>query len=100
LQQRMTEIIKVGRTFAFLLVDKFPMFSLAAAIDTMRTANRMSERPFYSWLTVSSTGAPVTASNGLQINVEYALADLPASDIFFICAGLTTQFEDKPKVIA
>ncbi len=49
LEQRMPETLKVTRTFAFLLVDKFPMFSLAAAIDTMRTANRMSEEAFYSW---------------------------------------------------
>ena len=96
----MPEALKVSRTFAFLLVDKFPMFSLAAAIDTMRTANRMAEEPFYGWTTVSATGAPVTASNGLQINVQYSLAELPAADIFFICAGLTTEFEEKPKVIA
>jgi transcriptional regulator GlxA family with amidase domain len=96
----MPEALKATRTFAFLLVDRFPMFSLAAAIDTMRTANRMSEQPFYSWITVSATGAAVTASNGLQINVQYALTDLPPADIFFICAGLTTEFEDKPKVIA
>ena len=43
-----------GRQFAFLLVDKFSMFSLAAAIDAFRSANRLLGRDFYSWSTVSA----------------------------------------------
>ena len=45
-----------GRQFAFLLVDKFSMFSLAAAIDAFRSANRLLGRDFYSWSTVSADG--------------------------------------------
>jgi transcriptional regulator GlxA family with amidase domain len=37
----MTDPQQGGRQFAFLLVDKFSMFSLAAAIDTVRSANRL-----------------------------------------------------------
>ena len=40
----MTEPSLTGRQFAFLLVDKFSMFSLAAAIDTFRAANRLLGR--------------------------------------------------------
>ena len=32
----MTDAVQGSRQFAFLLVDKFSMFSLAAAIDTFR----------------------------------------------------------------
>lgn len=89
-----------GRQFAFLLVDKFPMFSLVAAIDALRSANRMLGRDFYSWKTVSADGEAVVASNGLPLKIDYAIADLPAVDILFICAGLTFEFPGKSKVLS
>ena len=52
----MSDQIQGGRQFAFLLVDKFSMFSLAAAIDTFRSANRLLGRDFYGWTTVSADG--------------------------------------------
>jgi transcriptional regulator GlxA family with amidase domain len=89
-----------GRQFAFLLVDKFSMFSLAAAIDTVRSTNRLLGRDFYSWRTISADGDPVNASNGLQIKIDYSLADLPPADILFVCVGLSTEFVGKSKVLA
>jgi len=89
-----------GRQFAFLLVDKFSMFSLAAAIDVMRSANRLLGRDVYSWTTVSADGETVTASNGLPLKIDYAIADLPAVDILFVCAGMTVEFAGKSKVIS
>ncbi len=89
-----------GRPFAFLLVDKFSMLSLAAAIDVVRTANRLLERDYYSWTTASADGETVMASNGLALKVDYAVADLPAQDILFTCVGLTTEFPGKSKVLA
>lgn len=89
-----------GRQFAFLLVDKFSMFSLAAAIDTVRSANRSLGRDFYSWTTVSADGDAVNASNGLPIKIDYSIADLPPADILFVCVGLTTEFVGKSKVLA
>ncbi len=88
------------RRFAFLLVDKFPMFSLAAAIDVCRSANRLLGHDFYSWITVSPDGDAVTASNGLPLKVDYAVADLPAVDILFVCVALNLEFPGKSKVLA
>ena len=88
------------RQFAFLLVDKFSMFSLAAAIDTVRSANRLLGRDVYSWVTVSADGEAVMASNGLPIKIDYAIADLPPVDILFVCVGLTTEFPGKSTVLA
>ena len=58
----MTDIASPGRQFAFLLADKFSMFSLAAAIDTFRSANRLLGRDVYGWKTVSADGDAVIAS--------------------------------------
>ena len=83
----MDDPVQGGRQFAFLLVDKFSMFSLAAAIDTFRSANRLLGRDFYGWTTVSADGDPVMASNGLPLKIDYAVADLPPVDILFVSVG-------------
>ncbi len=96
----MIEASQGGRQVAFLLVDKFSMFSLAAAIDTMRSANRLLGRDVYGWTTVSPDGDAVIASNGLPLKVDYSVADMPAADMLFVCVGLTTEFPGKSKVLA
>jgi len=95
----MADAFQGGRQFGFLLVDRFSMFSLAAAIDTFRAANRLIGRDFYGWTTVSADGEAVMASNGLPLKVDYAVSDLPPMDILFVCVGLTTEFPGKSKVL-
>ena len=56
----MSDPLQGNRQFAFLLVDKFSMFSLAAAIDCFRSANRLLGRDFYGWKTVSADGDPLS----------------------------------------
>lgn len=96
----MTDPVRGSRHFAFLLVDKFPMFSLAAAIDTVRSANRLLGQDFYSWTTISPDGEAVMASNGLPLKVEYSVADVPAVDILFVAVGLSLEFPGKSKVLS
>ena len=55
----MKDAITSSRQFVFLLVDKFSMFSLAAAIDTIRSTNRITGKDFYRWSTVSPDGESV-----------------------------------------
>ncbi|HWK66149.1 MAG TPA: GlxA family transcriptional regulator [Rhizobiaceae bacterium] len=96
----MTDPARGSRHYAFLLVDKFPMFSLAAAIDTVRSANRLLGHDFYSWTTVSPDGEAVTASNGLPLKVGYCATEIPAADILFVAVGLSMDFPGKSKVLA
>jgi transcriptional regulator GlxA family with amidase domain len=85
---------------AFLLVHRFPMFSLAAAVDTMRSANQTVGREFYRWITISFDGEPVISSSGMRLNVDCSLQDIPGGDIVFICAGTAVDFPEKAVVIA
>lgn len=89
-----------GRQLGFLIVDKFSMFSLAAAIDTVRSTNRLLGRNFYAWTTISHNGEPVDASNGLSIKVEHAVGALPPLDLLFVCVGLTTEFPGKARILS
>jgi AraC family transcriptional regulator, glycine betaine-responsive activator len=95
----MTDDSKAARQLGFLLVDKFSMFSLSAAIDAFRLANRLLGRDVYSWTTISPDGDTAIASNGLPLKVDYSIADLPGVDILFVCVGLNTEFPGKSKVL-
>jgi transcriptional regulator GlxA family with amidase domain len=95
----MADSVDPVRQFAFLLVDKFSMFSLAAAIDTFRSTNRLIGRDFYAWTTVSVDGESVIASNGLPLKVDYSVSDMPPADILFVCVGLATEFPGKSKAL-
>jgi transcriptional regulator GlxA family with amidase domain len=91
---------KNQRHIAFFLADRFSMFSLAAAIDTLRSANRLLGIDFYVWTTASVDGESAEASNGLPLKVDYAIADLPNSDILFVCLGMAIDFPGKSKALA
>ncbi|WP_425419589.1 GlxA family transcriptional regulator [Oricola indica] len=88
------------RHFSFILAEYFPMFCLAAAIDVLRSANRLSDTQYYGWSTVSHDGQPVDASNRLAIKAAYGVNDIPQSDIVFVVAGLTTEFPGKARIVA
>ncbi|MBX3598641.1 MAG: GlxA family transcriptional regulator [Rhizobiaceae bacterium] len=94
------DVATVHRQFAFLMVERFPMFSLAAAIDILRSANRQLGETFYSWITISADGESVMASNGLPVKVDYSIADIPNCDILFVAAGLSLDFPGKSKVLS
>lgn len=73
---------------AYLLVPQFSMMAFSAAIEPLRSANRMSERRLFEWRLVSADGEPVTASNGISIAVHQPLDQLARIDMLVVCAGL------------
>ena len=73
--------------FIFLLSDMFSMMPFAAALEPLRQANRMSRKPLYRWRLVSENGAPVTASNGITINVDGGLEDVSRDARIAVCTG-------------
>ena len=80
----------------FFIVPQFAMMGFGAAIEPLRSANRMSGRELYSWHILSADGKPVTASNGIQIVPQGSIADHPPISMLVVCAGLNAQlYEDK-----
>ena len=59
----------------FFLVPSFSMIAFTNAVEPLRIANRLAGRPLYSWRLVSKDGGPVTASNGISVNVDAAMRD-------------------------
>jgi transcriptional regulator GlxA family with amidase domain len=73
---------------AYLLIPQFSMMSFSAAIEPMRSANRMSERQVFEWTLVSVEGNAVAASNGISIPAQSRLDELKGIDLVVVCAGL------------
>jgi len=84
---------------AFLLVPQFSMMSFSAAIEPLRSANRMSESQLFEWQLVSVEGKAVMASNGIPIAVHESLAQLSKVDMLVVCVGLEpVQFGRSEKI--
>jgi transcriptional regulator GlxA family with amidase domain len=73
---------------AFLLVPRFSMMAFAAAVEPLRSANRLSGTPLFEWQLVSADGNPVEASNGISVATQSSLAELGNVDMLIACAGL------------
>lgn len=73
---------------AFFLVPQFSMMAFSAAIEPLRSANRMNERQLFEWQLVSVDGKEVMASNGISIATHGSLDELRKTDMLVVCAGL------------
>jgi transcriptional regulator GlxA family with amidase domain len=75
------------RNVGFLLTPDFALMSYASAIEPLRAANRLAERPLYAWRHISLDGKPVAASNGASILADHGVGEDLDLDILFVCAG-------------
>ncbi|MBX9841263.1 MAG: GlxA family transcriptional regulator [Xanthobacteraceae bacterium] len=71
--------------------------SYASAIEPLRAANSLAGRSLYAWRHISIDGAPVLASNGVEIKADHSIADDVRLDTVFVCAGGNpTTFRHQP----
>jgi len=85
--------------FIFLLSGMFSLLAFAAALEPLRQANRMARKPLYSWRLVSETGEPVSASNGIVINVDGGLEDVPRDASIAVCTGFGLELAASKPVL-
>ena len=78
-------------TVAFLLVREFSMLSVVSAVEPLRAANTLTGRSIYDWRFYSDDGAPISASNGMIVNVAGRAPDIAKDvdsiDFLFVCGG-------------
>lgn len=79
------------RRFVFVLLDKFTMLCFAAALESLRIANRMADKQLYEWKLVSETGDPVSCSAGTVFQVDGAYGELNRDDVVMLCGGIDVQ---------
>ncbi len=75
------------RTVAFLLLPGFALVSYACAIEPLRAANVLAQKPLYRWLHVTPDGSAAQASNGALIDPVIGLSDQRVADDLVVCMG-------------
>lgn len=84
------ELRQLPTRFGFLLINDFTLISMSSAVEPLRMANRICSRSVYQWKTISETGDPVFASDGLSVNVDCGIEDadaLSGTEVVIVCGG-------------
>ncbi len=79
------------RRFVFVLMDNFTMLCFAAALESLRIANRTAGKPLYCWKIVAESGVETKCSNGCLFRVDSDLAELERDDTIMLCGGVDVQ---------
>ena len=75
------------RAYAFVLVPGFTLLAFSSAVEPLRIANQLSQKPLYRWRLMSADGAAATSSSGIEVSVDAALAPQYKDVRLFVCAG-------------
>ncbi|MZR31479.1 GlxA family transcriptional regulator [Sneathiella litorea] len=89
------EVWQVG----FILVSDFSFVGFSSAIEPLRMVNRISRRTIYSWKCYSLEGNAVTASNGINLNVDGALSDIDKLSTVIVIGGNELNRQSHPELL-
>ncbi|GHF49810.1 GlxA family transcriptional regulator [Seohaeicola zhoushanensis] len=87
------------RAYAFVLVPGFTLLAFTSAVEPLRIANQLSQKPLYRWHLMSPDGAPATSSSGIEITVGGALSAQNKEVRLFVCAGNPAMAAGAPAVV-
>ncbi|MBI1492121.1 GlxA family transcriptional regulator [Halocynthiibacter styelae] len=79
------------RRFVFVLLENFSLLGFAAAVESLRIANRMANRPIYTWTLIGEGGEKVSCSAGAEFNLDGDLEEMLRDDVMFLCGGIDVQ---------
>ena len=75
----------------FVVVPQLTQIALVCALEALRLANRASGKSLYAWRLLSLDGAPVRASNGMQVAADAPLGEEERLDAVVVCGGTDPQ---------
>ncbi|MFK7875231.1 MAG: GlxA family transcriptional regulator [Paracoccaceae bacterium] len=87
------------RRFVFVLLDDFTMLSYAAALESLRIANRMAGDTIYAWKVIGEGGGEVTCSAGTVFKLDGDLEEIGRDDTLMICGGVNIKDATSKKVL-
>ncbi len=79
------------RRFVFVLMENFTMLCFAAALESLRIANRTAGKELYTWTIIAEGGNDATCSNGCAFRVDADLVELERDDTIMLCGGIDVQ---------
>jgi transcriptional regulator GlxA family with amidase domain len=93
IEPQIVEVAHKGkpRRFVFVLMENFTMLCFAAAIESLRIANRTAGRKIYNWTIIGEGGGDAYCSNGCAFRLESDLTELERDDTIMLCGGIDVQ---------
>ena len=83
---------RITPVFNLLLQPEFPINALILASEALRIANQNSGQALFHTNLISDAGGAVRASNGMWMDVDFALDDMPKGTHYLVFGGnLPTQ---------
>ena len=79
------------RRCGFVLMDNFTMLCFAAALESVRIANRTAGKELYTWKIIAENGEEAQCSNGCTFRVDSDLTELDRDDTVMLCGGVDVQ---------
>lgn len=77
--------------FVFALVEDFTHMAFACAVDPLRIANLISQKPLYSWSYASLDGELARSSDGTLIRTHHSFDEMPDCDRLFVLSGINME---------
>jgi len=98
----MAENIQSGDTvrFAFVLIPRFNMMALTAALEPLRVANYLCGRKLYDWTFLSPEGGRIAASNGMAMDTDPLPEDDRRLDTIFVCGSWDSEHYEHREMFA
>jgi AraC family carnitine catabolism transcriptional activator len=86
-----------GEPVGFLLIPRFSMLALFAAIEPLRVANRIAGRELFRWPVFSLDGEPVESSNGMTLVADAPYQTVERLPSLIVCSSFQPErHESKP----
>lgn len=76
------------REFAFLTLPRFTLLAFTSAIEPLRIANQLTQKPLYIWRIVSRDGAATESSAGIRVDADQGLAPVRRNTTVVVCSGV------------
>jgi transcriptional regulator GlxA family with amidase domain len=81
------------RTLAILLFDDVEVLDFCGPFAVFSVANRFTDPPAFSVVTVAERGGAILTRGGLSVNPQRRLPDCPAPDVLLVPGGQGTRTE-------
>ncbi len=85
--------------YVFALVDDFTHVAFACAVDPLRIANLISDKPLYRWSYASQDGETARSSDDTVIRTHHSFDDMPDAARLFVLSGIGMQSADHSPLI-
>ena len=87
------------KRYVFVLLNNFTLLCFAAALESLRIANRMAEREIYSWRIIGEGGDVAYCSAGTGFKLDGDLDEVNREDTIMLCGGIDVQAATSKKLL-